>query len=845
MGHPSCYSDMHSSTAAMEQAGQVAEVGSDNTLTGHSGEGTVWGDGPAGAAFLQTVAAGMPGGVCPQQFMDSINTGSGQLGNRAFLHWVGELYAAGRGRETHAVAAQGLQYPGSPLTYHAPLQLMPKKKKRQEGSSAEGVSEGVSEATPEAPPGPGVQAEAQAPLPQEGLKETAKPGEKKKKKKSRVQVALNTLRAEGLDEFKCYIEANISERELLRTLTERISRAQDLGDRKDPALRAVEGSIGKPDPESVPAVPQAAVARPRQVVEKAVVAPKRTVLSHREEEFFRYVCRGDAGRLRRLLKLVKIDVNMADDYGVTPLCYAVNEGHTAVVRELLSIPGIDVNLGEYGRTTPLYIAVQEGRLDIMELLLAVHGINVNLAGADGTTALSYAAQRGQEKVVMRLLEVPDINVDARKDDGATPLFCAAQKGFRGVVELLIKRGADVNQPLYDGTPLLCVLVDTQNVEMIRFLLQAPGIQVNQTTRDLSTALAIASQRGHKEIVRLLLRKKADPNIALEIGTTPLHLACLFGHPPIVEMLLHAKADIDAEVAIGAEEIGIEEIIKCKPYDLAQLTGNRGIISLLERFRREKTGQSVQIERLSLADQPVRTFPPASAIASDSQDNDGMQSSVVAQTIVSPRPLSQTLPDSPPQAAITKSSLDMAKGELIQEVLRKLEQHNLGPLEGIRLLQSVNVAADIDVLCSLYNRLAGIERVNERTRRRRPVRGRVLVAGAEAAPPGFTLGDKLNLDADAVEGEIKAHLAPANHRFVSQTVNDMEFGRGKATKGYSDLLHASAGISGVGSCSVFFYIDTKQNLIRIVGIGHHLDRETYRLDYAIEELGGGGMILRLN
>ena len=439
---------------------------------------------------------------------------------------------------------------------------------------------------------------------------------------------------------------------------------------------------------------------------------------------------------------------------------------------------------------------------------------------------------------MRLLEVPNINVDARNDDGATPLFCAVQKSFRGVVELLIKRGADVNQTLYDGTPLLYVLVDTQNVEMIRFLLQAPRIQVNQTTRDLTTALAVASQGGHKEIVRLLLRKKADPNIASEIGTTPLHLACLFGHPPIVEMLLHAKADIDAEIAI-------EEIIKCKPYDLAQLTGHRGIVSLLERFRREKTGQSVQIERLSLADQPGRTFPPASTIASDSQDNDGMQSPVVAQTTVSPRHLSQTLPDSPPQATITKSPLDMAKNVLIQEVLRKLDQHNLGPLEGIRLLQSVNVAADIDVLCSLYNRLAGIERVKERTRRRRPVRGRALVAGAEAAPPRFALGERMNLDADAVEGEIKAHLAPAYHRFVSQAVNDMEFGRGKATKGYPDLLHASAGISGVGSCSVFFYIDTRQNLIRIVGIGHHLDRETYRLGYAIEELGDSGTILRLN
>ena len=74
---------------------------------------------------------------------------------------------------------------------------------------------------------------------------------------------------------------------------------------------------------------------------------------------------------------------------------------------------------------------------------------------------------------------------------------------------------------------------------------------------------------------------------------------------------------------------------------------------------------------------------------------------------------------------------------------------------------------------------------------------------------------------------------------------MEFGRGKLTSGYPGLLHASAGIVGVGSCSVFYYADTGQNLIRIVGIGHHLDRETYRLDYAVEELTRCGRTLSLS
>ena len=874
MGHTSCYIDTHSSTAAIEQAGQAAEVGSDNTLTGHSGGGTVWGYGPAGVAPLQTVAAGILGGVCPQQFMDSINTGGGQLGNRAFLHWVGELYAAGRGGETHAVAAQSLQNPGSPLTHHAPLQLMPKKKKKQGGSTAEGVPERVSEATPEAPPGPGAQAESQAPLPQEGPREATIPGEKKKKKKPRVQVALNILRVEGLEEFKSYIEAEVGEPVLLQTLTERITRAQDLGDKKDAALRAVEERMGVLGLEGVPPAPQAAAHRQGQVTEKALVAPIKTALSIREQELLDGCMFGDTRKVRRLLRLKTLDINMADDQG-TPLCHAAYAGYVAVVRELLSMPGIDVNLAQRAGGTPLFLAVKEGCVGVVKVLLEeARGLNVNLGTLKGSTALCIAAHLGREEVVKLLLEASNININASRFDGTTPLIGAVVGNFPGIVELLIKRGANVNIPYGDGTPALSMVAELDNIEMVRVLLRTPDIQINRAGKDRRTALAIASRKGHKEIVELLLKKGAKPDIRDKYGTTPLHYAALHGRMAIVETLLHSEADVDADVTAVKD--------KCTPYDLAKLMHHQAIMDLLEAHRRDKAEQAAQFESLSpclrvqgqaLEDQPGRTSPstvptaslPQAApipvvqpdeavsipeIARDSRAADGIESAEgTAQAATVSAASSRVVPGSQPRATEIQSTLERAKNEFIQDILKKLRNDWLESLDGIRLLEVVNTVADLDGLCRIYNRLAGIERKKLRGSSRSALY-QVLAEGTQAmhpyaGPPVFILGQKRNLESDAVEGEIRQHLEQSCHRFVSQAVNDMEFGRGKPTTGYPGLLHASAGIAGVGSCSVFFYVEADQNLIRIVGVGYHLERGTYRLDYAIEELGGSGTILRLN
>ena len=369
------------------------------------------------------MAAGINSGISPLQFMDSIHIGSRQLGNRAFLRWVEELHAAGREIEAREVAAPGLQAASRPLTRQAPL--------------------------PRTQPGA-----------------TATPVEKKKKKKPRVQVALNTLRAEGLKEIRCYIEAEIGEPELLRTLTERISRAQDLGAKKAPALGTVEARMRALDPDGAPTTPQTVAPEHGMFAEKPLMAPVRTLLNIREEELVDCCFKGNAVKFKQLLRFGTVDVNLAIENG-TLLFTAALRGHVAIVRELLSKPGIDVNLAQKSGGTPLFAAAQKGHVEVVRLLMEAPGIKFNLGKfLEGTTPLIVAAVRKQVEVVRLLLTARDININIRQHDGATPLFAATESNCPEIVELLIRRGADVNLPLNDSTSPLCYAV---NIAISRWL----------------------------------------------------------------------------------------------------------------------------------------------------------------------------------------------------------------------------------------------------------------------------------------------------------------------------------------------------------------------------------------
>ena len=134
----------------------------------------------------------------------------------------------------------------------------------------------------------------------------------KKKKKSRVQVGLNTLRSEGVEAFGAYIEAEIGKTELLHNLRGRLLRAEDLGGSKDPALRVVEERM---QGLAITAAPQAAAPMPGYALEPPVRAPVKSELTGKENNLFEYCFANDVRKFRRLLRFGKVDINMGSEVG--------------------------------------------------------------------------------------------------------------------------------------------------------------------------------------------------------------------------------------------------------------------------------------------------------------------------------------------------------------------------------------------------------------------------------------------------------------------------------------------------------------------------------------------------
>ena len=71
--------------------------------------------------------------------------------------------------------------------------------------------------------------------------------------------------------------------------------------------------------------------------------------------------------------------------------------------------------------------------------------------------------------------------------------------------------------------------------MARLLVEA-GADIDMAKDNGATPLLIASQEGHKEVVKTLLDLGADANLAMTEGTTPLQIAKGNNYLEIVALL---------------------------------------------------------------------------------------------------------------------------------------------------------------------------------------------------------------------------------------------------------------------------------------------------------------------
>lgn len=240
-------------------------------------------------------------------------------------------------------------------------------------------------------------------------------------------------------------------------------------------------------------------------------------------------------------------VNDADATGTRPIHAAASNG-SVVLLELLTDAGADLNPANNDGATPLMMAVWYGHDEVAAALLK-GGADVSPRLHTGQGALHLASRRGHA-VMVDLLLAHGAAVDAADHDGVTPLMLASQQqDALPIVQRMLVAGADplsANRLGWTSIHQAAVNCSTQILPALLDASRSTG------TTDPISPLALASGAGCSGAVRLLVERGAAVDAEGPGGVTALMIAAQNGHEDLVSWLLEAGADPDRRDAKGRD-----------------------------------------------------------------------------------------------------------------------------------------------------------------------------------------------------------------------------------------------------------------------------------------------------
>uniref|UniRef100_A0A0G4FBD4 Uncharacterized protein n=1 Tax=Chromera velia CCMP2878 TaxID=1169474 RepID=A0A0G4FBD4_9ALVE len=156
---------------------------------------------------------------------------------------------------------------------------------------------------------------------------------------------------------------------------------------------------------------------------------------------------------------------------------------------------------------------------------------------------------------------------------------AAEKGHCVVVEFLLQKKAKLGLTK-GGTTALIMAAQHGHPEVVALLLREK-VDVNQKRKDGSTSLMLAAQNGHTDVVCLLVRHRADVHRKNNGGFTALMMASSKGHADVMAVLLREKAGVNVKTWGGYNSLM-----------LAAHDGHPEVISLLVREKAQMDEKNI-------------------------------------------------------------------------------------------------------------------------------------------------------------------------------------------------------------------------------------------------------------
>lgn len=253
---------------------------------------------------------------------------------------------------------------------------------------------------------------------------------------------------------------------------------------------------------------------------------------------------GTVAELRELIAKGS-NVRHANALGITALHFAASD---PVRARILIEAGADVNAVSKQGRAPVHIAASApGSLATLQLL-AAKGADLKATDKGGNDALLLAVGCNDEPMTRFLLD-QGLTPNPDNPAGNTPLQAAASHGNIAITRLLLARKARPDAASIRGgevkhgpiqlrqlTPLMLAAA-YGSPELLNLLLDA-GANINaKDCRGMTPLmLSVASETQRADVVKLLLKRGADPSVKSLAGETALDWARKFNNPQVLAAL---------------------------------------------------------------------------------------------------------------------------------------------------------------------------------------------------------------------------------------------------------------------------------------------------------------------
>jgi uncharacterized protein len=191
-----------------------------------------------------------------------------------------------------------------------------------------------------------------------------------------------------------------------------------------------------------------------------------------------------------------------------------------------------------------------------------------------------AAKAGDVGEVERLVGQDPGLPDAGDAWDRTPLMHASIKAHLGVVRWLLDKGAAIDAMARGKVTALSLACYYGRIDVVRLLVER-GADPTITSSWGSPILVITSERGHLEVLRVLLgypSAKATINHREDHGRTALWTACYYGGGAIARALLECGADTTIANNDGTTPMAVAKQVR---HDATRAEGRRECVAALE------------------------------------------------------------------------------------------------------------------------------------------------------------------------------------------------------------------------------------------------------------------------